>query len=506
LANQGVQALSFSFGIKNGVYPSCQEQPSAYMCQFLRLISERQLVVAASSGNGRTAVEFPASEPTVIAVGGIQRTFDVPYYELWDEGMACHGEECGANYGSALDLVAPAKSALSTLYTNWNHNPALICGDRPDMPGIPNDGLGICTGTSMATPLVVGLAGILRSVSPMLSHTEVADILTSSATEAGHRTDTLGYGLPQADAAVLRALGKINSRPIANRLTPLFSMKSLANEIHYFTPAPQDASALTLDPEDPFDSFGREVLGYSLPGACTIGPCPPNPATAAFYLFTSTKAPYVGAPELLPLYRLRYDPNRSALCRDAARPALSSRRFAYAKSDAEIDFFRNVTVSQGTGYEVDGLLGWIYPWCEPYLSCRPPGTVALYRLYNAAKDDWALVAEPDRSTYEENGYHSTSSISAAAGFVYLNTDADNDWLIDGWERLLGTNAAVADTDCDGLSDGYEVRGYRLTGPPESHGYRDPMDGPCFPYFWDGFETGDTSRWSSTLFVDDGIGF
>ncbi len=32
--------------------------------------------------------------------------------------------------------------------------------------------------------------------------------------------------------------------------------------------------------------------------------------------------------------------------------------------------------------------------------------------------------------------------------------------------------------------------------PANHGYRDPLDGPCFVnLFADDFETGDTSQWS-----------
>lgn len=508
LVSQGVQALSFSFGLRRDLYPACGPGSPASMCKLLQLISERQLVVAASAGNDREPVEFPASEATVLGIGGVQRRASPPYFELWDEGEGCAGEECGSNFGAALDLAAPAKSVLSTLYTNWNHNEAAECGDRANMPGIPNDGIGVCTGTSMAAPLVAGLAGLLRSVSPLLTHFEVADILTSTATHAAAPTNALGHGLPQAEAAVLRALGPINSRPIANRLTPLFSLQSVAAGIHFFTSAPQEAAALTFDLEDPFDSFGPPVAGYSLPGACTVSPCPANPAAASFYVFTSERQPFAGAAALKPLYRLRYDPNHAALCRNQTRPPLQDRRFAYASSSAEINYFKNVTVdSFGTGYDVDGLLGWIHPWCEPNLTCRPPGTTALYRLYHPGKDDWALVAEPDRPAYENAGYHTGSQIFAGAGFVYLNADADQDLLIDGWELLLGTRPAVADSDCDGLSDGFEVRGYLSTGPPESHGYRDPLDGPCFPYFWDNFESGNTGRWSSTLTgVDDGINF
>ena len=509
LVKQGAQLLNFSFGTARSNYGPCGPGSVLEMCQLLQLISERQVVVAAAAGNNRTTVNFPATEPSVIAVGGVKRTLASPYFDRWEESTCPYpnGSECGSNFGSSLDLVAPAKSVLSTLYKGWNHNPVILCGDLAGMPGIPGDGFGTCTGTSMSAPLVTGLAAIVRSVNPLLTHDEVADVLTSTATQASNRTDSLGYGLPQAEAAVLRALGPINNRQIQNRLTPLFSLASLANGIHFYTPAPQEASALTFDPLDPFDSFGPEVVGYSLPGACSTSPCPANPASAHFYVFSSDRSPFSNAPALRPLYRVRYDSARNAFCANGTILPESGRRFAYATTAAEINYFKNETVDgTGKGYDVDGLLGWIYPWCEPNTSCRPSGTAALYRLYNSAKDDWALVVEGDRATYEEAGYHSVQQVFAGVGFVDLNGDFDHDELIDGWERLLGTNPAIADTDCDGLSDGFEVRGYRSTGPPASHGFRDPLDGPCFPYFRDGFETGDTSRWSVTTGLDDGVGF
>jgi hypothetical protein len=74
-------------------------------------------------------------------------------------------------------------------------------------------------------------------------------------------------------------------------------------------------------------------------------------------------------------------------------------------------------------------------------------------------------------------------------------DTDHDPLIDGFERLLGTDPAVADTDCDGMSDGMEILRYDQTKGQ----YGDPLLGPCWtPYtiFANGFESGDTSRWSA----------
>ena len=108
-----------------------------------------------------------------------------------------------------------------------------------------------------------------------------------------------------------------------------------------------------------------------------------------------------------------------------------------------------------------------------------------------------MMTEAERPAYESSGYAVSPSIFPGVGFVYANADADADFLVDGFERLIGSNVAVADTDCDNVADGLEVWSYNSSGEPASHGYGDPLDGPCFAFFQDGFETGDTSRWSLT---------
>jgi hypothetical protein len=71
------------------------------------------------------------------------------------------------------------------------------------------------------------------------------------------------------------------------------------------------------------------------------------------------------------------------------------------------------------------------------------------------------------------------------GYAYRNVDTDSDTLIDGFERLIGTNPASIDSDGDGTADGVE---YPLAGVPVS----DPCAGPAITcsqeaLFFDGFE-------------------
>ncbi len=55
---------------------------------------------------------------------------------------------------------------------------------------------------------------------------------------------------------------------------------------------------------------------------------------------------------------------------------------------------------------------------------------------------------------------------------------------------------MADTDCDGVSDGQEALFYDRSNPnPSLHGYGDPQRGPCSILFADNFESGNLDRWT-----------
>lgn len=130
------------------------------LCTAFQAAHERDLILAASSGNDRTAVEWPANDTRVIAVGGV-----APGGTFWDEGTNCDNgtafsgdTECGSNFGPDQELVAPAKSVLSTVYTGLEHleppEVEIPCGDNTGNVGDGTDGFGLCTGTSMSAPAV----------------------------------------------------------------------------------------------------------------------------------------------------------------------------------------------------------------------------------------------------------------------------------------------------------------------------------------------------------------
>jgi subtilisin family serine protease len=137
------------------------------------------IVFAAGNGSG-SPVDYPANYTDgILAVGSITSS----------------GVRSGfSNIGAELDVVAPGSSILSTINNNTT---------------------GYKSGTSMATPHVAGLAGLIISIRPCLTYEEVNDIIEQSAYKNpsytfsptvgrpnGDWNNEMGYGLIDADAAL----------------------------------------------------------------------------------------------------------------------------------------------------------------------------------------------------------------------------------------------------------------------------------------------------------------
>ena len=516
LTEQGASIVNGSFGIDATALANCAAAPAGIFCSTLALAEERDILFVASAGNDLTAVDFPARDSRVLAVGGIQRVPLPPPqigygWTLWDDrvtpgcpsifypNLYSGNTECGSNTGSELDLVAPARAVLSSLYKGLSHNVELECGDASNvLLGNPDDGFGVCRGTSMAAPFVTGIAGLVRSVNPLLSRVETADVLKSTASQAAGPTTIYGAGIPDAEAAVRRALGSVSGRVLRNRVTPLFTLRGLITENYIATNSPQEASALTFHSEDPFDTVGPLVPWYDLAGGCQISPCPQNRPGASFYVFTTDQPPYPGAPPLTPLYKLRRDPALYSRCGGPSVPTAAS--FNYTTNAEGIQHFKN-RLDEGfnIGFDLDGMLGYIYQWCEPHSACQPPGTVKIHRLYHPQRRDWVLIPENEVAAFSAAGYivpTFPNTYREVLGYAYPNVDSDGDYVIDGFETMLGTNPAVVDSDCDGADDGEEILFYDRASPnPAAHGYGDALRGPCGFLFYDGFESGDVALWN-----------
>ncbi|MFQ5604499.1 MAG: S8 family serine peptidase [bacterium] len=154
------------------------------------------IIVVASTGNGPINqqlgrgwcfdcesfpyIPYPAAYPGVIGVSATEQddSFHTGYnYETGDGGEA-----------DFIDVAAPGKDILSTSISGYYSE----------------------DGTSFAAPLVAALAGLVKSVNPNLSRSQVEQIITSTTLDLGAsgRDNFYGYGRIQAQEAVLKAAKK----------------------------------------------------------------------------------------------------------------------------------------------------------------------------------------------------------------------------------------------------------------------------------------------------------
>jgi subtilisin family serine protease len=116
--------------------------------------TERDALVVAAAGNliGMFPPEtpiYPAAYDDVIGVAASDLND-----HLWEE------QQGGSNYGNWVDITAPGAAILSTYLRN---------------------GYYVASGTSMATPLVAGVAVLLRAAFPDLTAAETFDLILRGA-------------------------------------------------------------------------------------------------------------------------------------------------------------------------------------------------------------------------------------------------------------------------------------------------------------------------------------
>jgi len=167
--NQGARILNLSLG---------GPEPSQSLYGAVIYATRAGALVFAAAGNQGGSVLYPAAYAEAIAVAATDHQDERASY---------------SNYGPSVDIAAPGGTAGVSIYSTW------LAG-----------GYGYNYGTSMATPHVSGLAGLIWSVDPSLSASEVWMLIRDSAEKVGSypysggRNDYLGYGRIHAAAAVRR--------------------------------------------------------------------------------------------------------------------------------------------------------------------------------------------------------------------------------------------------------------------------------------------------------------
>jgi len=115
------------------------------------------VVMTVAAGNdGASIVEYPAADPLCIAVGATTRDDQIASFSDW---------------GSWIHIAAPGVGIFSTLPV----------GSSTIGAEVHANSYGQLSGTSMASPIVAGLAALILSVDPTLTPDEVRSTIESTA-------------------------------------------------------------------------------------------------------------------------------------------------------------------------------------------------------------------------------------------------------------------------------------------------------------------------------------
>jgi len=169
-ADNGAQVINLSLGSR---------RESAAITEAVRYALSKNIVVVAASGNDSGRIQsYPAATQGVLAVGSTDER---------------DGRSRFSNYGPWISVTAPGSNILSTFPYNSN-----LIGQTE---------YGAISGTSMASPFVAGLAGLIRSQYPTMPAAMVKQVLEASADDKGAPgfDEEFGHGRVNVGRALMHA-------------------------------------------------------------------------------------------------------------------------------------------------------------------------------------------------------------------------------------------------------------------------------------------------------------
>lgn len=145
-------------------------------------INNNTLVIAAAGNNGQESYYYPASYEYVLSVAGTDNS----------DSRWVGNSTTGSSYNSKVDIAAPAKNIYTT-----------------DDGGVYISAWG---GTSFASPIVAGAAGLLKSKYPDMSGIQIGELLKVTSDKIDSLTANLPYygKLGSGRLNIYRALTEFN--------------------------------------------------------------------------------------------------------------------------------------------------------------------------------------------------------------------------------------------------------------------------------------------------------
>jgi subtilisin family serine protease len=195
--SKGVKVINMSLGLpiyikypNNTNFDNVDNPDPALRIELEKAASQNILVVASAGNSYGQGIYYPASDPSVLAVGATDNTG-----KLWSSIIPVGN---GNFQGSArpvgtqkpIDLVAPGVEIYS-------------------LNQMAKNGYGLWTGTSESAPMVSGIAALLYADKPSATRAEIVKALKDGANSSVPGYDAKNYGAGRVDA--YNALLKLRS-------------------------------------------------------------------------------------------------------------------------------------------------------------------------------------------------------------------------------------------------------------------------------------------------------
>jgi subtilisin family serine protease len=177
--DNGARVINISLG------STSPEWPQSWDAAFL-YAEQKDVVIVAAAGNrvgGNIQVGAPATIPGVLTVAGLDR-----------KGSASIDS---SSQGISIGVAAPAENLIG---------------------GLPAGGYAEWAGTSGATPIVAGVAALIRSEWPAMTASQVINRIVSTAKDAGAagKDPLYGYGVLDAEAALKADVPETKTNPLGS--------------------------------------------------------------------------------------------------------------------------------------------------------------------------------------------------------------------------------------------------------------------------------------------------
>ncbi|MGA2279704.1 MAG: S8 family serine peptidase [Verrucomicrobiota bacterium] len=191
-ASEGADVINCSWG---GPGFSSTLQQTFWLAHYMGAVC----VVAAGNANADASVFTPANIPEAITVAASDSNDQLAYFSNW---------------GSKIDVAAPGVNILS-----------LHAAGTTNFPVVGDD-YALCSGTSMASPHVAGVAALILSLHPGWTVEQVRQAIRCSADDLGTPGFDYSFGYGRVNAAAAVALA---NDPLEARITSMLDGMVLTN-------------------------------------------------------------------------------------------------------------------------------------------------------------------------------------------------------------------------------------------------------------------------------------